>query len=160
VSPSRSQRESAVQLEADPSCEQRDDELVERHALLGGAGDELLVEGRGASDEDLPVGCHAANNIACAIDIASSACDITPMTYTDTYGADEQGEFERIPVTELQGGDIIPSHDGRYHLYEGHAVHENGMVEVCFRRARGLGGEGGETYYVEFTPDHEIAVLM
>lgn len=71
-------------LEADPAREQRDDELVEGDALLGGEGDELFVECGGAADQDSAVRVHAANNIACDIDTTSSACDITPMELTAT----------------------------------------------------------------------------
>lgn len=85
---------------------------------------------------------------------------MSAMSYEDAYGPDVAGTFERIPVTNLQGGDIIPSHDGLYHLYEGHVENEDGTVTVNFTRCQTISGGGGEPYSVEFPADHEIAVLV
>lgn len=79
---------------------------------------------------------------------------------TDFYGPELKGEFETVQVADLQGGDIIPSHDGLYHMYEGHVERVDGAVEVNFTRCRSMSGTGREAYSVEFPAGHEIPVLV
>lgn len=73
-----------LQLEPDPACEQRDDELVERDALGSGARDELCVKAGRHPHEHLSAGFHAADSSAYAIDSGDSTCDTTDMNSADT----------------------------------------------------------------------------
>lgn len=68
-----------VELEADPSGKQRDDQVVEGHALFGGARRELLMQRRRHPNDGLPTGGHRSDSTAYGIDIASTACDTRSM---------------------------------------------------------------------------------
>lgn len=126
------------QLEGDPSRQQRDDELVEGDTLLGGEGDELFVECGRAPDEDSAVRVHAANNITRAIDIASSACDITPMTYTITTEADTRSKTRRTRTWTITSAEL-PTLRERNELDERYSDREVARYEAMERHLRIVG---------------------
>lgn len=74
-----SARGVVIELEAQAASQERDDEVVEAHALALGLGAELRVEGGGHPHDELSAGVHASNSTAYGIDNDSTAEDTRRM---------------------------------------------------------------------------------